>query len=278
LRVSSEELFSRPGSFSIVFGFDSEKLQSPLQLEAEIEVRHSGTPIVARIISGLPKTFEGSVSSDLSGVNSKLQSELSMTFWDWPLENSRLEVKANTNWLEHTGKIEVLSGGGKDGPRLSWELTEEFQEVDFRALKPLKLPKDGFPHSPYHTYSYIILRIGNEENEFPVVGHLVDSRQSKRRVFGKIVDLDDPDAWPYFLWKGAHFKEQPTSDKFLIRKGRLWEGFSHSEPDCSGTIRRVQHERYTSAVPTRAWFGHKGEEFIVNWFHLDEYGWKVRFE
>ena len=278
LRVSSEELFSKPSRFSIVFGFDSEKLQSPLQLEAEIEVRHAGTPIVARIISGLPSTFEGRVSSDLSGVNPRLRSELAMTFWDWPLENARLEVKANANWLEHSGKIEILSGGGKDGPRTSSELTEEFQEVDFCSLKPLILPKDGFPHTPYHTYSYVLLRLGREENEFPVVGHLVDSRQSTRRSFGKIVDLDDPDAWPYFLWNGAHFKEQPSSDKFLIRKGRLWEGFSHLDPDIPGTIKRVQHERYTSAVPTRAWFGYKGEEFIVNWFHLDEYGWKVRFE
>ena len=58
LRVSSEALFSTPGRFSIVFGFDSEKLESPLQLEAEIEVRHSGTPIVARIHSGLPESFK----------------------------------------------------------------------------------------------------------------------------------------------------------------------------------------------------------------------------
>tara|TARA_B100000686_G_scaffold207218_1_gene214121 strand:- start:4412 stop:5467 length:1056 start_codon:yes stop_codon:yes gene_type:complete len=278
LRVTSEELFSKPCKFSIVFGFDSEKLQSPLQLEAEVEVRHAGTPIVARIHSGLPTKFEGSVSSDLSGVNSRLRSELAMTFWDWPLENARLELKANETWLEHSGKIEVLSGGGKEGPRVSTELSEEFREVDFSALKPLILPKEGFPNAPYHSYSYIILRLGSEENEFPVVGHLVDSRQTRRRTFGRIAELEDPDAWPYFLWRGAHFKEQPNSDKFLIRKGRLWEGFTHLDPDSPGNIKRVQHERYTSAVPTRAWFGHKGDEFIVNWFHLDEYGWKVRFE
>ena len=32
-----------------------------------------------------------------------------------------------------------------------------------------------------------------------------------------------------------------------------------------------------ASVPTRAWFSYKEEEFIVNWFHLDEYGWKVNF-
>ena len=278
LRVSSEEVFSKPGKFSIIFGFDSEKLQSPLQLEAEIEVQHSGTPIVARIHSGLPKSFEGNVSSDLSDVSQKLQTEMKMTFWDWPLADARLEIKASKAWLEHSGRIDVISGGGKDGPKVTTELTEEFQDVDFRALRPLLLPRAGFPNTPYHTYSHIILRLGEEENEFPVVGHLVDSRPSRRRSFGKIVELDDPNAWPHFLWRGAHFKEQSDTDKFLIQKGRLWEGFKHLDSENPGSIMRVQHERYTSASPTRAWFAHKGEEFIVNWFHLDEYGWKVRFE
>ena len=130
-----QALFSRPGRFSIVFAFDSEKLESPLQLEAEIEVRHSGTPIVARIHSGLPESFEGNVSSDLAEVNQNLQKEMSMTFWDWPLNDARLEIKANENWLDHSGSIEVISGGGKEGPKLSTELTDEFQEVDFRALR-----------------------------------------------------------------------------------------------------------------------------------------------
>ena len=61
-------------------------------------------------------------------------------------------------------------------------------------------------------------------------------------------------------------------------RDRLWEGFKHLEDTDSGKIRRVQHQRYTSALTTRAWFSHKGDEFIVNWFHLDEYGWKVRFD
>ena len=40
------------------FGFDSERLKSPLQLEAEVEVRNAGTPIIARIYSGLSESFE----------------------------------------------------------------------------------------------------------------------------------------------------------------------------------------------------------------------------
>ena len=278
LRVSSDELFSRPGRFSIVFGFDSEKLESPLQLEAEIEVRHSGTPIVARIHSGLPESFKGNVSSDLAEVNQSLQKEMSMTFWDWPLDDARLEIKANEKWLDHAGSIKVISGGGREGPKYSTELTDEFQEVDFRALRPLLMPKDGFPRAPYHTYSHIFLRMGDEGTEFPLVGHLVDSRPSRRRSFGKISELSDLNAWPHFLWRGAHFKEQPESNKFLIRKGRLWEGFKQIESSDYRDIRRVQHERYTSALPTRAWFSYKDDEFIVNWFHLDEYGWKVRFD
>ena len=51
LRITSEELFAKPNKFSIVFGFDSEKLKSPMQLEADVEVRNAGTPIIARINS-----------------------------------------------------------------------------------------------------------------------------------------------------------------------------------------------------------------------------------
>ena len=39
LRITSEEIFSKPNKFSIIFGFDSERLKAPLQLEAEVEVK-----------------------------------------------------------------------------------------------------------------------------------------------------------------------------------------------------------------------------------------------
>jgi len=277
LRITSEELFSKPNKFSIVFGFDSERLKSPLQLEAEIEVRNAGTPIIARIHSGLKPSFDGSVSSNLSEISSTIQLEKSMTFWDWPLDNARLEIKADEDWMSQFGEIEVLHHGGKGGIREYVRLTTDFQEVDFSAVRSLMLPKDGFPRAPYHTCAYIILRLGRDGSELPIVSHLVDSRPSKRSSFGKISDLEDPDGWPYFLWRGMHFKEQPPQEKFLIKKGRLWEGFRYLDSEISDTIKRVQHERYTSVVPTRAWFGYKDDEFIVNWFHLDEYGWNVNF-
>jgi hypothetical protein len=277
LRITSEELFSKPNKFSIIFGFDSEKLKSPLQLEAEVEVRNAGTPIIARIHSGLPLSFEGNVSSNLSGVSSTVRLERSMTFWDWPLGKASLEIKADEDWMRQFGEIEVLHHGGKDGLREFVRLTPEFQEIDFSAVRPLMLPKDGFPGAPYHICAFIILRLGSDGSELPIVSHLVDSRPSNRSSFGKISDLNDPDGWPYFLWRGMHFKEQPPQEKFLIKKGRLWEGFRYLDSEISDTIKRVQHERYTSVVPTRAWFGYKDDEFIVNWFHLDEYGWKVNF-
>jgi len=277
LRITSEELFSKPNKFSIVFGFDSERLKSPMQLEADVEVRNAGTPIIARINAGLTSSFDGSVSSDLSGVSPPVQIERSMTFWDWPLDNAILEIKADEDWMSQFGEIEVLHNGGKEGLREYVRLTSDFQEIDFSAIRPLMLPKDGFSHSPYHTCAYIILRLGRDGSELPIVSHLVDSRPSRRGSFGKIADLEDPDGWPYFLWRGMHFKEQPSNEKFLIKKGRLWEGFRYLDSEISDTIKRVQHERYTSIVPTRAWFGYKNDEFIVNWFHLDEYGWNVSF-
>ena len=256
---------------------DSERLKSPLQLEAEVEVRNAGTPIIARIYSGLSESFEGNVSSNLSGVSSTVQKERSMTFWDWPQSHARLEVKADQSWISEFGEIDVLHNGGDGGAGGSTRLTEEFQEIDFSAVRPLLLPRDGFPGAPYHTCASIVIRMGRDGTEIPVVSHLVDSRPSKRGTYGKISDLDDRDGWPYFLWRGMHFKEQPKDEKFLIKKGRLWEGFTYQESEISDTIKRVQHDRYTSVVPTRAWFSYKGEEFIVNWFHLDEYGWKVYF-
>ena len=84
LRITSEEIFSKPNKFSIIFGFDSERLKAPLQLEAEVEVRNAGTPIIARIHSGMSESFEGNVSSNLSDVSSTVRKERSMTFWDWP--------------------------------------------------------------------------------------------------------------------------------------------------------------------------------------------------
>ena len=277
LRITSEDLFAEPNKFSIVFGFDSERLKSPMQLEAEIEVRNAGTPIVARINSGHRSSFDGSVSSNLSGVSTPVQMERAMTFWDWPLDNAILEIKADEDWMSQFGEIEVLHDGGEGGTREYVQLTSDFQKVHFSAIRPLMLPKDGFPHSPYHTCAYIILRLGRDGSELPIVSHLVDSRPSRRGSFGKIADLVDPDGWPYFLWRGMHFKEQPSDQKFLIKKGRLWEGFRYLDSEISDTIKRVQHERYTSIVPTRAWFAYKDEEFIVNWFHLDEYGWNVNF-
>ena len=277
LRITSEEIFSRPNKFSIIFGFDSERLKSPIQLEAEVEVRNAGTPIIARIYSGLSESFEGNVSSNLSGVSSTVQKERSMTFWDWPQSHARLEVKADQSWISEFGEIDVLHNGGDGGFGGSTRLTDEFQEIDFSALRPLVLPRDGFPRAPYHTCASIVIRMGRDGTEIPVVSHLIDSRPSKRGTYGKISDLDDRDGWPYFLWRGMHFKEQPKDEKFLIKKGRLWEGFTYQESEISDTIKRVQHDRYTSVVPTRAWFSYKGEEFIVNWFHLDEYGWKIYF-
>ncbi len=186
LRITSEELFAKPNKFSIVFGFDSEKLKSPMQLEADVEVRNAGTPIIARINSRLSSSFEGSVSSNLSGVSAPVQKERSMTFWDWPLDDAILEIKADEDWMSQFGEIEVLHNGGEGGMREYVELTSEFQEVDFTAIRPLVLPKDGFPHSPYHTCAYIILRLGRDGSELPVVSHLVDSRPSRRASFGKI--------------------------------------------------------------------------------------------
>ena len=115
LRITSEEIFSRPNKFSIIFGFDSERLKSPLQLEAEVEVRNAGTPIIARIYSGLSESFEGKVSSNLSGVSSTVQKERSMTFWDWPQSHARLEVKADQSWISEFGEIDVLYSGGDGG-------------------------------------------------------------------------------------------------------------------------------------------------------------------
>ena len=277
LRITSEEIFSKPNKFSIIFGFDSERLKAPLQLEAEVEVRNAGTPIIARIHSGMSESFEGNVSSNLSDVSSTVRKERSMTFWDWPLSDARLEVRADQSWISEFGEIDVLYGGGDGGVGGSVKLTDEFQEIDFSAVRPLMLPKDGFPRAPYHTCASIIIRMGRDGTEIPVVSHLVDSRPSRRGSYGKISDLDDRDGWPYFLWRGMHFKEQPKEEKFLIKKGRLWEGFTYLDSEISDTIKRVQHDRYTSVVPTRAWFSYKEEEFIVNWFHLDEYGWKVNF-
>ncbi len=277
LRITSDDLFSRPNKFSIVFGFDSERLKSPMQLEADIEVRTAGTPIIARINSGLKRYFDGSVSSNLSGVSAPVQIERSMTFWDWPLGGATLEIKADEDWMSQFGEIEVQHHGGEGGLREYVRLTSDFQEVDFSAIRPLVLPKDGFPHSPYHTCAYIILRLSRDGSELPIVSHLVDSRPEMRGVFGKISDLEDPDGWPYFLWRSKHFKEQPANEKFLIKKGRLWEGFRYLDSEISDTIKRVQHERYTSVIPTRAWFAYKDEEFVVNWFQLDEYGWNVNF-
>ena len=277
LRITSEELFSKPNKFSMVFGFDSERLKEPLQLEAEIDVRSSGTPITARIHSGIDHSFDGNVSSNLSGVTKTVQLERKMTFWDWPLENAVLEIRAEEGWIEQFGDIEVIHHGGEGNLKASTKLTTEFQQIHFSAIRPLMLPKEGFPKAPYHTCASIILRLGRNGSELPIVSHLVDSRESKRESFGKISDLDDPNGWPYFLWKGKHFKEQPKGEKFVIKKGRLWEGFRYLDSEISDTIKRVQHERYTSVVPTRAWFDYKGDEFIVNWFHLDEYGWKVNF-
>ena len=277
LRILREELFSEPKKFSVVFGFDSERLPAPLLLEVDVEVLHAGNPIVARIHSGLPRSFDGSVSSDLSGIHSTLQSERCMTFWDWPLVHPRLEVKATESWLEHHGSIEVLSRDGDGSPWEPIALTEEFQEVDFGAVIPLLLPSDGFDFAPYHTCACLLLRIGEGGTEFPVVSHLVDSRPSNRSSFGTIGQIEDPNAWPYFLWRGHHYRLQPPREKFVIRKGRLWEGFKHLETGNLGTIKRVQHDRYTSAVPTRAKFEYRGEEFNVNWFHLDEDGWEVLF-
>lgn len=277
LRITSEELFSKPNKFSMVFGFDSERLKEPLQLEAEIDVRSSGTPITARIHSGINHSFDGNVSSNLSGVTKTVQLERKMTFWDWPLENAVLEIRAEEGWIEQFGDIEVVHHGGEGGLKASTKLTTEFQQIHFSAIRPLMLPKEGFPKAPYHTCASIVLRLGRDGSELPIVSHLVDSRESKRESFGKISDLDDPNGWPYFLWKGKHFKEQPKGEKFVIQKGRLWEGFRYLDSEISDTIKRVQHERYTSVVPTRAWFDYKGDEFVVNWFHLDEYGWKVNF-
>ena len=142
LRITSEEIFSRPNKFSIIFGFDSERLKSPLQLEAEVEVRNAGTPIIARIYSGLSESFEGNVSSNLSGVSSTVQKERSMTFWDWPQSHARLEVKADQSWISEFGEIDVLHNGGDGGVGGSTRLTEEFQEIDFSAVRPLLLPRD----------------------------------------------------------------------------------------------------------------------------------------
>ena len=103
LRITSEDLFAEPNKFSIVFGFDSERLKSPMQLEAEIEVRNAGTPIVARINSGHRSSFDGSVSSNLSGVSTPVQMERAMTFWDWPLDNAILEIKADDDWMSQFG-------------------------------------------------------------------------------------------------------------------------------------------------------------------------------
>ena len=175
------------------------------------------------------------------------------------------------------GDIEVIHHGLEGGLKGSTRLTTDFQQVDFSAIRPLMLPKEGFPGAPYHTCASLVLRLGRDGSELPIVSHLIDSRESRRGSFGKISDLDDPDGWPYFLWKGKHFKEQPQQEKFVIKKGRLWEGFRYLDSEISDTIKRVQHERYTSVVPTRAWFGYKDDEFVVNWFHLDEYGWKVNF-
>ena len=277
LRITSEELFSKPRKFRIIFGFDSERLQQPLQLEAEVEVRSSGSPIVARILSGLPESYHGSVSADLSGVNQTVRSQKSMTFWDWPHEDTILEIKADNGWISEFGEIEVLHHDGKEGLAEFSKLGNEFKRIDFSAINPLVMPKGGFPHAPYHSCAYIILRM-QDGSEIPVVSHLVDTRKSRKRHFGKISDLDDLDGWPHFLWKGTHFKEQPKGEKFLIKKGRLWEGFSYHDSEIPDTIKRVQHDRYTSVVPTRAWFEYKDEEFIVNWFHLDEYGWNIYFE
>ncbi len=105
LRITSEELFAKPNKFSIVFGFDSEKLKSPMQLEADVEVRNAGTPIIARINSRLSSSFEGSVSSNLSGVSAPVQKERSMTFWDWPLDDAILEIKADEDWMSKFGEI-----------------------------------------------------------------------------------------------------------------------------------------------------------------------------
>ena len=69
---------------------------------------------MARIHSGLPESFEGNVSSDLAEVNQNIQKEMSMTFGTG-LNDARLEIKANENWLDHSGSIEVISGGGKEG-------------------------------------------------------------------------------------------------------------------------------------------------------------------
>ncbi len=276
LRITSEELFSKPNRFSVVFGFDSERLQAPLQLEAEIDVRHAGSPIVARVFSGLPSSFPGSVSSDLSGLSRSVSSERAMTFWDWPLDNARLEVKADEKWLSDFGSIEVAFSLGE--VHKSIRLSEKFTEVDFSAIMQLPLPRDGFPNAPYHSCAYMLLRLGGVQSEFPIVSHLVETRRNRRRKLGKIGDLDDPDGWPFFLWRGIHFKDQPEGDKFLIQKGKLWEGFNYLDSEIPETIKRVQHDRYTSSIPTRAWFDYKGSEFIVNWFHLDDYGWKVYFE
>ena len=112
LRITSEEIFSKPNKFSIIFGFDSERLKAPLQLEAEVEVRNAGTPIIARIHSGMSESFEGNVSSNLSDVSSTVRKERSMTFWDWPLSDARLEVKADQSWISEFGEIDVLHKGG----------------------------------------------------------------------------------------------------------------------------------------------------------------------
>jgi len=277
LRILREELFSEPKKFSVVFGFDSERLPAPLLLEADVEVLHAGDPIVARIHSGIPASFGGSVSYDLAGIHSTLQTEKCMTFWDWPLEKPRLEVRATESWLRHHGSVEVLCSPGDGVESESVALTGEFQDVDFGALIPLVMPSEGFEFAPYHSCASLILRLGEAGREFPVVSHLIDSRPSKRSSFGRIGQLEDPDAWPYFLWRGHHYRLQPKKEKFLRRKGRLWEGFKHLDSGSPGTIRRVQHDRYTSAVPARERFEYAGEDFRVNWFHLDEAGWKVLF-
>ena len=180
----------------------------------------------------LSSSFEGSVSSNLSGVSAPVQKERSMTFWDWPLDDAILEIKADEDWMSQFGEIEVLHNGGEGGMREYVELTSEFQEVDFTAIRPLVLPKDGFPHSPYHTCAYIILRLGRDGSELPVVSHLVDSRPSRGLLSER-----------YPIWKirmGGHISSGEASTS---KSNHQIRSSSSRKGDC-GRVSDISTRRY----------------------------------
>ena len=73
-----------------------------------------------------------------------------MTFWDWPLSDARLEVKADQSWISEFGEIDVYNGGD-GGVGGSVRLTDEFQEIDFSAVRPLCFPRTA-SHGPHITH------------------------------------------------------------------------------------------------------------------------------